>query len=84
MIGGIAIKDRRLIIPFLLQKQILQQLHSNYMNMEKMRLPACVSVYWVNINKDNENTMKHYDTCIEYQQTQPHEMIVPCEMLHKV
>ena len=45
------------MIPFLLLKGILQQLHSNHMDIEKMSFLACASVYWMNINTDIENTV---------------------------
>ena len=57
MINGIAVKNKRIIIPFPLQKQILQQLHRNHMGIEKMRLLACYSVYWVYMNADIENAI---------------------------
>ena len=38
MIDAIAVKGKRIIIPFLLQKQILQQLHRYHMGIYKMRL----------------------------------------------
>ena len=57
MIDDITMKDKRIIIPFLLQKQILQQLHSNCMSIEEMRLLAHESVYWININTDIKNTV---------------------------
>ena len=38
MIDGIVMKGKRIIIPFLLQRQILNQLHNNHMGIEKMRL----------------------------------------------
>ena len=50
MIDGIAMKGKRIIILSLLQKQILQQLHSNHMGIEKMRFLAHESVYLININ----------------------------------
>ena len=40
MTDGIAMKGKGIKIPILLQKQVLQQLHSNYMGIEKMRLLA--------------------------------------------
>ena len=49
-------EGRRIIIPFLLQKQILEQLHSNHMDNNKIELLARVSVYWVNMNADIKNT----------------------------
>ena len=51
MIDSIAMKGRRIIIPFLLQKQVLKQKHSNHMGIEKMRLLVRESVYWVNMNE---------------------------------
>ena len=33
-------------------------------------------VYWVNINNDIENHAKNYNTCLEFQQTQPKEEII--------
>ena len=41
MTDGKAMKAKRIIILFLLHKQIPQQLHSNHMGIEKMWLLAC-------------------------------------------
>ena len=41
MNDGIAMKCERIIIPFQLWKQILQQMCSNHMGIEKARLQAC-------------------------------------------
>ena len=38
MTDGIAMKGKKIIIPFLLQKQILQQLYDNHMGIEKIAL----------------------------------------------
>ena len=82
MIDGITMKGKRKIL-FQLQKQILWQLHNNEMEIEKMRLLACESVYWVNINADIKGTMAQHTTCQCYQQTQPHEKKIlydlPCK-----
>ena len=66
MINGIAMKSKRIIIPFLLQRQIQELLHSNHMGIEKMRLEVRESVYWVNMNADIENTIKQCATCLDY------------------
>ena len=55
MINGIEMKGKRIIIPFQLQKQLLEQLHSNHMSIAKMRLLSCELVYLVNMNTDIEN-----------------------------
>ena len=36
------------------------------MVIEKLRLLVHESVYWININKDMEKTVKQCPTCIEY------------------
>ena len=41
------------------------------------------SMYRVNMNPDIENTIKWCATCLEYQQTQPHEKTIPYEVLCK-
>ena len=64
MTDGITIKGERIIIPLLLQKQILQQLHSNHMCIEEMTLLAHELVYGVNMNADTENTIKQCATCL--------------------
>ena len=74
MTDSIEMKSERIIILFQLQKQILQQLHSNCMGTgKKMRLLVHESVYWLNMNADIENTMKYCATYQDYRQTQQHE-----------
>ena len=48
MTDGTAMKGKRIIIPFLLQRQILQQVHSTHIGMEKTMLSVHESVYWIN------------------------------------
>ena len=38
--------------------QLLNQLHSNHMGIEKTRLLACKSIYWIGINADIETHIK--------------------------
>ena len=84
MIDGEAIKDKRKIRPSQLQMLILRQLHNNHMGIEKIRLPACESVYWVNMNIDIENTIEHCPTCLEYQKMQLQEKTIPHMVLTKL
>ena len=70
MIDVIVMKSKRVIIPFQLQKQILQQLHNNHVGIEKMRLPVCKSIYCLNRNTDKDNIVKQCTTCLDYQHAQ--------------
>ena len=50
VINGIIMEGRCGIIPEVPKAQALYQLHINHMGIEKTRLLACESIYWVNIN----------------------------------
>ena len=62
MIDGIALKSKCIIVPSLLQKQILEHLHSNHMGIEKICLLIRESVYWTNMNADTEQARKQFST----------------------
>ena len=53
------------------------------MGIEKMRFLAPESVYWLNMNTDNETTVKQCTTCMEYQQNQPSKKAIPYQMPYK-
>ena len=55
VINGIIVKGRHVIIPKILKTQALD---ANHLGIEKTKLLACKSVYWVNINDDIENHIK--------------------------
>ena len=48
MIDGIAMKGKQIIIHYILQKQIQEQLHSNHIDIKKAQFLS-ESVYWINI-----------------------------------
>ena len=54
------------------------------MGTERTRLLAHDSVYWININTNIKNMVKQHATCMEYQQTQACEKIIPCKMPNKL
>ena len=80
MVEGLTVKGKGKIIHFQLQKLILQQLHSNNMGIEKKKPLGHELLYWVNMNADINSTVIQNATCMEYQQTQPHEKAIPYEM----
>ena len=43
-----------------LQRQALEQLHGNHKDVDKTRLLAHESIYWVNMNNSIENTIKMF------------------------
>ena len=65
MIDGITMQGKRIIMSYLLQRKILEQLYSNNMGIEKMRLLARDLVCWINMDADIENTIKQCVTYLE-------------------
>ena len=72
MINSVTMKGKWIIIPFSLQGQILDKLHSNQMEIEKMWLLTRESVNWINIKANIDYVVKQCSMCFEYQWTQPH------------
>ena len=75
VIDDIILKGRCIVIPDSLKQQVLTQLHTSHMGIEKTKLLAHDSVFWSNINTDMEAYIKQCPTCLEFQQTQPKEKI---------
>ena len=73
VIDGVVINGKCIVILKALQQQALKQLHINYMGIEKTKLLACESVYWIVTNADIENHIKNCSTCLDFQQSQPEE-----------
>ena len=76
LIDGTVLKGRCIIIPKSLRLQVLDQLHTNHMGIEKMKLLASKCVYWYSINADIKKYIKQCATCLEFQQMQPKEKII--------
>ena len=76
MIDGVVMKGKCIIMPCLLQTQVLQQLHSNHMGTEKTQMLTREVMYCININADIEQTVVQCSTCLECQNTQPCEAVL--------
>ena len=75
MTNGITMKGKWIIIPYILQSKILEQLHSNHMGIQKIKIPRVTVSVLAHMNADMKNTVKQYSTCLDYQQMQPQENI---------
>ena len=58
VIDGIMLKGRHIVILTRLREQVLDQLHTNHMGIEKTKLLAHESVYWHSINADIKKYIK--------------------------
>ena len=75
VIDGVILKGRHIVIPNSLRQQVLAQLHTGHMGIEKTKLLARDSVFWSNINANIKACIKHCATCLKFQQMQPKEKI---------
>nr|XP_054769705.1 uncharacterized protein K02A2.6-like [Lytechinus pictus] len=79
-VNGIVFKGRQVVVPKALQEDILRQLHTSHMGIEKTRRLARDCVYWPGINKDIENIVKTCQACQENQDQQQKEPLEPHEV----
>ena len=77
---GLAMKGHRIIIPAVLQKEILTRLHSAHQGIEKTKLRARTSVYWRGLNKDIDEITKRCTICQELQPSQQKEPLISTEV----
>ena len=66
MIDVLAPKGKYTFMPSLLSKQILEQLNSNHMGIQKTCQPMTESVYLTHMNTNTKQTMKQCPTCLDY------------------
>ena len=71
---GVIFKERQVIIPDAMRKDIIGQLHEAHLGIEKTRRLVRESVYWPNIHKDIEMIVK---SCAAYQENQPEQQQQP-------
>ena len=76
MENGVIFKGRQVLVPPVLQGDILAQLHSGHQGIEKTRRLARESVFWPRINKDIENLCKNCEPCQELQPQQPRQPMI--------
>ena len=68
---SLIMKRHRIIIPQVLQGDILAKLHASHQGTEKTKLRVRTSVFWKNLNKDIEEMTKSCKVCQELQPNQP-------------
>ena len=60
VIDGVILKGSHTVTPESLQRQALENLHVNHMEIEKKtKLLVCESIYWIGMNMNIENNIKN-------------------------
>lgn len=73
---GILMKGNRIVIPQLLQPDILNKLHTGHQGLVKCKERARISVWWPGISNDIESYIKECRICCQTQQPKFEPMIV--------
>jgi transposase InsO family protein len=78
--NGMLMKGQRIIIPSILQVEILGKLHAAHQGAEKTKLRARTSVFWRKMNEGIDRITKSCRTCQEFQPTQTRQPHIPTEI----
>ena len=71
--NGVVIKGNRIVVPKSLRNMALEKIHLAHQGIEKCRLRARASVYWVGMNNDIEQMVRKCATCQKHQNSLPKE-----------
>lgn len=80
VVGGLLLKNSRIVIPEILRPDILSRIHEGHLGMEKCKRRARESVYWPGINKDIETLVSGCGTCQKHRCKQSKEPMLISEM----
>ena len=68
--------DQRIVVPSLLQPQMLTLLHESHFGIEKTKSRARELLYWPNMCADIERIVSQCELCVKYQNNHPREPLI--------
>ena len=72
-VDGLIFKNKRILIPKVLRRQMLQNIHEGHLGIQSCQEMARGSIYWPNINHDIFNMVSSCETCIKFRKGNPKE-----------
>ena len=76
MADDILFADQRIVVPSLLQPQMLTLLHESHFGIEKTKSRARELLYWPNMCADIERIVSQCELCVKYQNNHPREPLI--------
>ena len=71
--GDLLLRQDRLIVPTSLRKEMLSQIHSTHLGIEKCKRRARDALYWPGMNDQITDIVSKCNTCITYRNSQARE-----------
>ena len=71
VIDGVLFKDKRIVIPSSMQKDMLARIHEGHLGISKCKKRARQSLYWPGMSKAIVDLIKGCDLCMKYQYKNP-------------
>ena len=85
---GIIMKGKQIVVPRIMQSDILARLHTSHQGIEKTCLRARNCVFWHGYDKDIKELIGKCDICLEFSKTQQKEKMIlhelPCRPWQKL
>ena len=76
---GCVIFKYRIVVPYALQKKILEEVHEGHLGINKMKSLSRNYIYWANLDKDIEELCKSCAACRIVRDAPPHAPLHPWE-----
>lgn len=76
VVDDLVFKGNRIVVPTVLQPEILKRLHTGHMGMEKTKRRARNIIYWPNMNRDIDEIISQCNTCMDFRNQNPKEPLV--------
>lgn len=76
VVDDLLFKGNRIVVPTVLQPEILKRLHTGHMGMEKTKRRARNIIYWPNMNRDIDEMISQCNTCVDFRNQNPTEPFV--------
>lgn len=76
-VDSLLLMNEIIVIPEVLQHDILRYLHVSHFGIEKTKAPARSVVYWIAMNRDITDMIAKCHTCMDVRKTNPKEPLNP-------
>ena len=80
VLHGLVLKGTRIIIPNDCRNDVLDKVHEGHFRIERMKLRAWDTMYWLQINHDIETLVKSCDKCQEFSKRNNRDPDIPREI----